>query len=65
MSEMTFESALKQLELITSKLEGGALALDESMKLYEQGVKLSDFCAAKLNEAELKIKTLSEAESGE
>lgn len=64
-SEITFEQALKRLEEITVKLENGALPLDESMKLYEEGVKLSDLCAKQLNEAELKIKTLSEVENGD
>lgn len=65
MAEITFEQALKRLEEITVKLENGALPLDESMKLYEEGVKLSDLCAKQLNEAELKIKTLSEVENGD
>ena len=65
MAEITFEQALKRLEEITVKLENGALPLDESMKLYEEGVKLSDICAKQLIEAELKIKTLSEVENGD
>lgn len=65
MSEMTFETALQQLEEITAKLESGNLSLDESMKCYEKGVKLSDYCAKALNNAELKIKQLDEIENGE
>ena len=65
MAEIKFEQALKQLEEITAKLESGELPLDESMTLYEQGVKLSEQCAKQLNEAELKIKQLSDVESGE
>ena len=65
MSEMTFETALQQLEEITAKLESGNLSLDESMKCYEMGVKLSDYCAKALNNAELKIKQLDEIENGE
>ena len=65
MSEMTFETALQQLEEITAKLESGELSLDESMKCYEKGVKLSDYCAKALNNAELKIKQLDEIENGE
>ena len=65
MSEMTFETALQQLEEITAKLESGNLSLDESMKCYENGVKLSDYCAKALNNAELKIKQLDEIENGE
>lgn len=65
MAEITFEQAIKELEEITNKLESGELSLDESMKLYEKGVKLSDKCAKQLNDAELKIKQLSDIESGE
>lgn len=65
MAEITFEKAIKELEEITNKLESGELSLDESMKLYEKGVKLSDKCAKQLNDAELKIKQLSDIESGE
>ena len=65
MAEITFEKAIKELEEITNKLESGELSLDESMKLYEKGVKLSDKCAKQLNDAELKIKQLSDIKSGE
>ena len=65
MAEITFEQAIKTLEEITNILESGELSLDESMKLYEKGVKLSDKCAKQLNDAELKIKQLSDIESGE
>lgn len=65
MEDITFEKALKCLEEITNKLENGELSLDESMKLYEKGVKLSDYCAKQLSEAELKITKLSELENGE
>ncbi len=65
MAEITFEQAIKTLEEITNILESGELSLDESMKLYEKGVKLSDKCAKQLNDAELKIKQLSNIESGE
>lgn len=65
MAEITFEKAIQELEEITNKLESGELSLDESMKLYEKGVKLSDKCAKQLNDAELKIKQLSDIESGE
>lgn len=60
MSEITFEQAVKELEKITVALESGNLGLEESMKYYEKGTKLADFCAKKLKEAELKIKNLSE-----
>ena len=62
MAKMTFESAIKQLEDIVLKLENGNLSLDEAVKLFEKGSKLSVFCDKALKEAELKITTLDEAE---
>ena len=44
MPKLTYETAVKQLEEIVEKLEGGQLSLDESVKLFEKGAKLSAFC---------------------
>ncbi|MBU0730641.1 MAG: exodeoxyribonuclease VII small subunit [Proteobacteria bacterium] len=55
MAKKTFETALEQLELITEKLEHGNLSLDESLKIFDEGVKLTEFCNQKLNEAQGKI----------
>jgi exodeoxyribonuclease VII small subunit len=57
--ELTFESALAQLEVIVGKLEAGDLSLEEAMTLFEQGQKLAAFCGARLDEAELKVQQLS------
>lgn len=65
MKEHTFETAMKRLEEITAALEGGNLALDDSLKLYEEGAKLADFCSKKLEEAQLKITQLDECEDGD
>ena len=54
----TFEAALKQLEEIVQKLEKGELPLEQSLVLYEEGVRLSRLCHAKLEEAEGKIELL-------
>jgi exodeoxyribonuclease VII small subunit len=59
-----FESNLKQLEEIVGKLEGGDLTLDQSLKLFEEGVKISRFCNAKLEEAERKVETLIKGADG-
>ena len=59
MKEMKFETALKRLEEIVEKLEEGDLDLAESLKLFEEGVKLSKVCNKKLNEAEKKIEMLT------
>ncbi len=57
--EIKFEKALTQLEKIVEELESGDLALDEALKRYEEGVKLSRACTKKLTEAEKKIETLT------
>ena len=57
--KQTFEQALKRLEEITLSLEGGDTPLDESLKMYEEGMKLIEFCNSKLNEAQKKIQKLS------
>ena len=55
-NEMTFESAMSRLEEIVGKLEGGAVTLDASLKLYEEGIELVRFCSDTLDKAEKKIK---------
>jgi len=59
-----FESALKSLEEIVSQLEAGDLTLDKALELFEEGVKISRFCNAKLEEAERKVETLTQAAGG-
>jgi exodeoxyribonuclease VII small subunit len=54
----TFEAALSRLEQIVQRLEKGELALEESLVLYEEGVRLSRVCHGKLEEAEGKIEIL-------
>lgn len=57
--EMTYENAMSRLEEIVSALEEKEISLDESMKLFEEGTKLTAFCSKKLNEAEQKITLLT------
>lgn len=59
-----FESALKALEDIVLQLEGGDLALERALELFEEGVKMSRFCNSKLEEAERKVETLIKAADG-
>ena len=54
----TFENALSQLESIVAQLEDGDLPLEESLKLFEEGIKLSRFCNQRLNEAQKKVEVL-------
>lgn len=57
--EMTYESAIKRLEEIAEALDKNEVSLDESMKLFEEGTKLTTFCSAKLREAQQKITELT------
>lgn len=46
--EMTYEQAIKRLEEIASLMESGKLSLDDSVKFYDESVKLTEFCYSKL-----------------
>lgn len=59
--QLTFEQAMEQLEQLVKQLESGTLPLEESMKLYEEGVCLTALCTKKLEDASLKIEELKEA----
>lgn len=56
----TFETALARLEQITEELEQGDLSLEESLKKFDEGVQLAEFCNTKLNEARTKVEILIE-----
>lgn len=60
----TFESSLGELEKIVRKLEDGDLSLEESLKLFEDGVRLSRECQERLNAAERRIEILLKDEKG-
>ncbi|OGX23402.1 MAG: exodeoxyribonuclease VII small subunit [Omnitrophica WOR_2 bacterium RBG_13_44_8] len=62
MEEIKFEEALSRLETIVNDLEKGGLTLEESLKKFEEGIKLSDYCVKKLEEVEKKIEILSNGE---
>ncbi len=53
--KLTFEQALKKLEVIAEKLENSEEGLDNAVKLYEEGVKLAALCNKYIDEAEQKI----------
>ena len=61
---ITFEAAMERLEEITRLLEAGAEGLDESLKLYEEGVSLIRLCTQKLESAEQSVKILQMSEEG-
>lgn len=54
----SFEHALEQLEKLVDRLEGGELELEEALEAFEEGVKLSRYCAGYLREAERKVELL-------
>lgn len=62
--EMKFEEALKKLEKIVEDLESGKLTLDDSLKRYEEGVRLSRFCHKTLQSAQKKIQVLTKKGEG-
>ena len=55
---MSFEKKLTRLEEIVQKMENGELSLDDSLKMFEEGVKLSRDCNKELSEAEQKVQKL-------
>jgi len=64
MSEKKFEEAMKRLENIVESLERGDLSLEESLKIFEEGMKLLHFCSNKLEEAEQKVTVLIKESGG-
>lgn len=57
--KQSFEASLAELESIVKRLEGGDLALEESLILYERGMKLSAECREQLEAAETRVELLS------
>ena len=64
MPAMKFEKALERLEVIVTELERGELSLDDSLKIFEEGVKLSKTCLKMLDEAERKVEILVKDKDG-
>ncbi len=62
--KMTFEQAMGRMEEITARLADGNLGIDESLALYEEGVRLAAFCDEKLKDVQRKITNLQEKENG-
>ncbi|EKO36039.1 exodeoxyribonuclease VII, small subunit [SAR86 cluster bacterium SAR86E] len=58
---VNFESSLKKLEEIVSKLEDGDISLEDSVKSFEEGIGLVKECQKQLSDAELKVKKLLES----
>ncbi len=63
---LSYEDAFNRLQKITELLENGNVTLDDSIKYYEQGILLKNFCEKKLKDAEIKIKNvLDKSKNGE
>lgn len=63
-ANLTFEKALADLEEIVAKLEKGGISLNESLALFEKGVKMSRFLRTELDKAERKVEILLKDEKG-
>lgn len=64
MEDVKFEKAIERLEKIVEFLEGADVPLDEALKKYEEGVKLSSLCSQKLAQAEKKVEILTRTLNG-
>jgi exodeoxyribonuclease VII small subunit len=64
MAEPSFEEALENLERIVQQLEEGNLSLEETLKKFEDGIKLSRLCEKKLKQAQKKVSMLMKNEEG-
>lgn len=58
MAKQTFEESLEKLEQITREMETGELSLEASLKKFDEGIRLADFCSKKLDEAQKRIDIL-------
>lgn len=64
MAKKSFEQSLSKLEEIVNKLESTDIPLEKALKLFEEGVKLSNFCSETLDETDKKITILMENRNG-
>ncbi len=60
MAQTTFEAAMARLEQITEELEDGEVSLEKSLKKFDEGIKLAEYCNAQLAEARAKVEMLLE-----
>ena len=58
LEKMTFEEAMKELEILVDSLDKGNVSLDEAIAAYDRGSQLKDHCQKKLNEAKMKVETI-------
>ncbi|MDA8354459.1 MAG: exodeoxyribonuclease VII small subunit [Firmicutes bacterium] len=59
LQELSFEEAMERLEDVVNRLENGEVPLEESIRLFEEGMKLSRYCGAKLEKMEQQVEILA------
>ena len=59
-----FEASLKRLEEVVKRLEAGSLSLEDSLKAFEEGVRLAAFCSGRLDDAERRVEILLKQKDG-
>jgi exodeoxyribonuclease VII small subunit len=64
LENLSFEAALEKLEKIVQRLESGDVGLEESIRIYEEGVRIKAFCEKKLNEAQMRVEKIVLAPDG-
>lgn len=64
MNKMTFEEKMNRLEQIVRAMERGDIALEESLKMFQEGTELVKSCSKMLDEAEIAVKKISVAADG-
>lgn len=62
--QASFEGSLKRLEEIVHHLEEGDIPLDKSLKLFEEGIRLSRFCSSRIEQAKKKVEILIKESGG-
>ena len=63
LEKLTFEDAMKELELLVDSLDKGDISLDEAIAAYDRGSQLKDHCQKKLNEAKMKVETIQSSDN--
>ncbi len=63
LEKLTFEEAMKELELLVDSLDKGEISLDEAIAAYDRGSQLKDYCQKKLHEAKMKVETIQSSDN--
>ena len=63
LEKLTFEEAMKKLELLVDSLDKGDVSLDEAIAAYDRGSQLKDYCQKKLLDARMKVETIQSSDN--